>query len=49
MELMFFNDIYHFPAKSIFFALPYLVLTLISFIALNGRQQNDSKNKSIYN
>lgn len=48
MELMFFNDIYHFPAKSIFFALPYLVLTLISFIALNGRQQNDSKNKSIY-
>lgn len=46
---MFYEDIYHFPSRSLFFAIPYLILALISFYALSkGKPGYDIKKKGTY-
>lgn len=45
---MFYDNIYHFPSRSLFFAIPYLTLALVSCWALKGSTYYDVKKKGKY-
>lgn len=45
---MFYENIYDFPSRSFFFAIPYLILALISFWALKGTTNYNVKKKGNY-
>lgn len=46
---MFYDDIYHFPAKSLYYALPYLALTVITIVLLSkGKRGYDDSMKKTY-
>ena len=45
---MFYENIYDFPSRSIFFAIPYLILALVSFWVLKGTTNYNVKKKGNY-
>lgn len=45
---MFYENIYDFPSRSFFFAIPYLILALVSFWALKGTTNYNVKKKGNY-
>ena len=45
---MFYENIYDFPSRSFFFAIPYLILAMVSFWALKGSANYNVKKKGNY-